>query len=131
MKLKIVTPTRIVFEDTEIDAVYAQTADGEVGILPRHIPLVAPLNICALRYTKDNQTQTVAIMGGLLRTNGNEVSVLSDAAELAAEIDVVRAKHAKERAEARLKQTTDGIDLRRAEMALARSLARLKVVKAL
>lgn len=128
MKLKIVTPTRTVLEEN-VEAVYAKTLDGEVGILPKHVPLVSPLDIGILRYVKEGQKEPVAVMGGLLRTNGEEISVLSTTAELAAEIDVARAQQAKERAEARLREKTAGLDMGRAETALARSLARLKATQ--
>lgn len=128
MKLKIVTPERIVFEET-VDSVFAETTDGEVGILPKHIPLVAPLAISVLRYVKNGQKQPVTVMGGLLRTNGEEISVLCNAAELAGEIDKARAEQAKVRAEARLREKTTEVNVTRAESALARSITRLKATQ--
>jgi F-type H+-transporting ATPase subunit epsilon len=127
MKIRIITPERVVFEDENVEAVYVRTTDGEVGILPRHIPMVASLGIGELRYVKEGRKESVAVMGGMVRTNGQEVSVLSDAAEQAEEIDAVRAREARERAEARLREKTDEVDVERARLALARSLARLKV----
>jgi F-type H+-transporting ATPase subunit epsilon len=129
MHLKVVTPDRIIIDEDEITEVYAKTTDGEVGILPKHVPLVTPLEISVLRYVQNGQKQTVAVMGGLLTTNGQEVSVLSDTAEKATEIDGVRAKQAKERAEARLRQKTDDIDQERAQKAFLRSLTRLKAAQ--
>lgn len=126
MKLKVITPERVVYEDTDIDEVYALTTDGEVGILPQHVPMVAPLGIGLLRFVKAGKKEPIAVMGGILRTNGKEVSILSEAAELASEIDEVRAKHAQERAEARLRQQTTELDVHRAQAALNRSLIRLK-----
>lgn len=126
MKLKIVTPERIVFEENDVEAVFAKTSDGEVGILPKHIPMVAPLAVDVLRYVKAGKKEPVAVMGGLLRTNGDEISILSDAAELAKEIDVARAEQAQVRAEERLRQKSADVDVRRAEASLSRSLARLK-----
>lgn len=130
MKLKVVTPERIVFEDPDVEAVYANTVDGEVGILPKHVPLVTPLAIGVLRYVKAGQKEPIAVMGGLLRTNGKEVTILCEAAERADEIDALRAQHAKERAEARLKQQTNDVDVKRAKTALMRSVTRLKLASA-
>lgn len=126
MKLTVVTPEKTVLEVDNIDAVFVNSVDGEVGILPRHVPLVTPLTNGVLRYEVGGKKQPVAVMSGLLQTNGQDVTVLSVSAEPVSEIDVARAKSAKERAEARLKAKEDGVDLDRAQAALARSLARLR-----
>ncbi len=60
MKFRIVTPERVVLEDT-VDAVYADTEAGEVGILPKHVPLVAPLKISVLRYEKSGQKKNPSL----------------------------------------------------------------------
>lgn len=124
--LKILTPERTVL-DTAVDALYARMPDGEFGVLKGHIPLVAPLEIAELRYVQQGQTFPVAVMGGVLQTDGDTITVLCDNAELGSEIDAVRAQHAKERAEARLRENSEEIDFHRAQLALARSLVRLKV----
>lgn len=126
MKLKIVTPTRTVLDD-EVEAVYARTSDGEFGVLPHHQPLVAPLEICILHYTQKGQDHRVAVMGGIFSTDGETTTVLSDNAELATEVDAARAHHAKERAEARLREKEASVDVKRAELSLARALVRLKL----
>lgn len=129
MKFKIVTPERVVYEADDVQAVYANTIDGEVGILPKHIPMVTPLSVGVLRYVKDNQKVPVAVMGGLLRTNGQDVTILADTAELASEIDVARAEQAKTRAENRLKEQNAELDADRANAALKRSMARIKTTQ--
>lgn len=125
MKLKIVTPERVVL-DEDVDAVNAHAADGRLGILPRHVPLVTPLNVSVLEYAKNGETHPVAVMGGMLSTNGDEVTILSNAAELTGEIDRLRAEQARNRAEARLKERLEDVDTARAERALARAMTRLK-----
>ncbi len=124
MKLKIVTPERVVLE-ADVEAVYGKTVDGEVGILPRHIPLIAPLDIGVMNYVKEGKKQPLAVMGGMLKTDGKEVLVLSDAAELGDEVDTARAQQAKERAEARLRQVGEEVDTLRAQHSLSRALVRL------
>jgi F-type H+-transporting ATPase subunit epsilon len=126
MKLKIVTPERTVVEE-EVEAVYGNTVDGMVGILKGHVPLVTPLEIGVMSYQQNGQKKPLAIMGGLMSTDGESVTVLSDAAELSTEIDAVRAQHAKDRAEARLRQQAENVDVARAQEALARALVRLRV----
>jgi F-type H+-transporting ATPase subunit epsilon len=129
MKLTIVTPERQVLTE-EVEAVYAAAVDGEFGVLPKHIPMVTPLKIGVLNYVKNGTKHPVAVMGGMFRTDGKEVIVLSDAAEKGTEIDRVRAEQAKERAERRLQQKNENVDHARAEKAFARALARLKIAGA-
>jgi F-type H+-transporting ATPase subunit epsilon len=129
MQLTITTPEKIVL-DTTVTAVNAQAIDGWFGILPKHIPMITPLKISALRYKAPEGVEiTVAVMGGLLQTDGATITVLCDMAETRADIDVLRAKQAKTRAEERLAQALNdkGVNLDRAQLALARSLARLAV----
>jgi F-type H+-transporting ATPase subunit epsilon len=126
MKLKIVTPERMVVEE-EVDAVYGKTIDGMIGILPKHVPLVTPLEIGVMSFVKNGQKKPLAVMGGLLSTDGDSVTVLSDAAELSNEIDAVRAQHAKERAEAELHKLSDRHDIAVAQQALSRALVRLSL----
>lgn len=126
MLLKIVTPERIVVE-TEVDAFYGKTVEGMIGILPKHIPLVTPLEVGVMSYAKNGQKYPLAVMGGLLRTDGASITVLSDAAEPSNEIDAIRAKQAKERAEADLRKLTDKHDIAVAQQSLTRALTRLKL----
>lgn len=126
MRLKIVTPERIVLEE-EVEAVYAKAVDGEIGILPKHIPMITPLEIGSLSYIKSGQKEPAVIMGGLLSTDGFNVTVLSEASELKGDVDKVRAEQAKERAESRLREKAENLDTERAQRSLARALARLKI----
>lgn len=127
MKLTIVTPERLVVEEDGVEAVYAKAAEGQIGILPKHIPLVTPLEIGVFHYLKDGQKQPLAVMGGLLRTDGDTVVIMSDAAEKSSDIDAARAQSAKQRAEARLREKNHNVDIARAQRALARSTVRLMV----
>lgn len=125
MKLKIVTPERVVIEEDGVEAVYGKSTDGQIGILPKHVPLVTPLDIGVLHYVKAGQKQPLAVMGGLLRTDGDSVVVMSDAAEKSSDIDSARAQSAQQRAEALLNEKNDKVDIQRAQRALARSAVRL------
>lgn len=128
MQLKIVTPNRTVVDEA-VDSVTALSTDGEFGVLSNHIPLVTPLEIGVLQYSQNGQTKKVAVMGGIFSTDGKVSTVLSDAAELVDEVDAVRAQHAKERAEARLREKSASVDVKRAELSLHRALVRLKLTK--
>jgi F-type H+-transporting ATPase subunit epsilon len=126
MQLTITTPEKMVL-DIAITSVKAQAVDGWLGILSRHIPMVTPLKISALRYNAGGVETTVAVMGGLLQTDGITVTILCDRAETKTDIDVLRAQHAKTRAEERLAQVSNiqGVNIDRAQLALARAMARL------
>jgi F-type H+-transporting ATPase subunit epsilon len=126
--LKIITPERVVLEQS-VDEVTAKAIDGEFAVLPNHEPLVSALGIDVLRYKSNGTESFVSIIGGLLEVNNNEVTVLSDAAELDTEIDMARAHQAKERAEAEKMQRTDKLDVQLSEMALSRAVARLRAAE--
>ena len=126
VKVSIVTPDGPVHE-SDVEMVSAKAQSGELGILPGHIPMVAPLQIGAVRLKSGNDTKLVAVSGGFLEVRPDQVTILAQAAETAENIDVARAKEAKERAERRLGNKQDDIDFRRAELALRRAVNRIEV----
>lgn len=125
LMLRIITPDRVVLEE-EVDEVVARAIDGELTILPNHEPLLTALGIDVMRFKKDNHDQSAAVMGGVMEVNNNEVTVLSDLAELDHEIDEVAAHQDKARFEAEKMQKMDKLDVHLTELALAKSFARLK-----
>lgn len=127
LTVSVVTPDGTVLED-DYEMVSCKAETGELGILPGHIPLVAPLTISALRLKKDNDEDLVAISGGFIEVRPDKVTILSPSAEKAETIDVDRALAAKERAERRLAEQKD-IDKVRAEASLQRALNRLEIAR--
>ena len=125
MKLKIITHERIVF-DNEIEELVVQTKGGQLGILKDHIPITTSLDIGVTKAKIGDKYKYFATMGGVLQFQDNIATILTDVCEDSCDIDVARAKSAKERAEARLADTQAKINSERAQAALARSLARLK-----
>jgi F-type H+-transporting ATPase subunit epsilon len=126
--LEIVTPERKVVSE-EVDIVVAPGELGEFGALVRHVPFLTKLKIGELRFKKDGVERYVAIMGGYAEVLPDKVTILSPAAEEASDIDVMRARAAKERAERRLREAKDRLEFARAQAALQRALARLKVAE--
>ncbi|WP_438447490.1 F0F1 ATP synthase subunit epsilon [Gorillibacterium sp. sgz5001074] len=126
--LEIVTPERKVYEQ-EVNMIIARGVDGELGILPNHIPFVTPLKIAPLDAKKGNGKDTIAVSGGFMEVRKDKVVILAESAELPEEIDVDRAKAAQDRAEKRLQAKRDDIDYRRAEMALQRAMNRIRVAQ--
>lgn len=130
LRLEIVTPDRVVLE-ANVDYVGAPGVDGEFGVLPGHIPLLSALAIGELYYRQGQDTRWVFVAGGFAEVADDRMSILAEAAELAPDIDVERAKKAMERARARLEarqQPQQDVDEARAQAALQRALGRLRVV---
>jgi F-type H+-transporting ATPase subunit epsilon len=129
LRFELVTPERIVFSDDEVDMVIAPGADGELGILPNHAPLLAALGIGELRLKKGTGEESFAVHGGFLEVLANKVIVMASVAERATEIDMARAEEARSRAEERFRERPDGVDMARLQAALRRSRVRLKVAR--
>ncbi|MFP3866915.1 MAG: F0F1 ATP synthase subunit epsilon [Desulfobacteraceae bacterium] len=125
--LEVVTPDRKVVSE-EVDIVVAPGVEGQFGVLVNHIPFLSALEVGEMYYRKGGQTQFLFLSGGFAEVTGQKVTILADSAERGQEIDVERARRARERAERRLAMgRTAEIDWARAEAALRRSIIRMKV----
>ncbi len=129
LRVDIVTAERLVYSEEGVDGIIVPGVEGELGVLPRHAPLLTMIQPGVLRIVKGGDEVEMAITGGFIEVRGNRVTVLADAAERAEEIDVVRAEEARRRAQRLLVERTAEMDLSRAEAALARALIRLKVAE--
>ncbi len=129
LKLEIVTPERRVI-DTEADSVTVPTASGEAGILANHAPLISALKPGILAYAVKGKTEELAISTGFVEVSDNQVSILTDVAESAEEVDAAQAKADREEAEKELAANAtaeaeanaairDRIDLANARISLA------------
>lgn len=128
IKFEIVTIERVVYSD-EVDVVVAPGTEGQLAILPSHVPLMTTLQPGELMVRKDGEESYMFVSGGFLEVMANKVTILADTAERADEIDAARAEEAKKRAEQRLESKPPDLDSARAEAALRRSMARLKVAE--
>ncbi|MBM3821249.1 MAG: F0F1 ATP synthase subunit epsilon [Acidimicrobiia bacterium] len=124
--LEVVTPDRAVVRE-EVDEVQLPGAEGYLGVLPGHAPLLATLTVGELWYRIGQQRQYLAIAGGFVEVLPERVTVLAQTAERAQEIDVARAEAARTRAEERLRQASSDTDFARARTALAKASMRLQV----
>lgn len=130
LKVDIVSGERRVYSADDVDIVVAPGAEGQLGILPHHIPLLTTLAVGELKIRKGEAEEYFAIHGGFMEVRRNEVTVLADTAERAEEIDVARAEAAQERAERLLKEGPPReIDRAALEGALRRSRIRLEVAR--
>jgi F-type H+-transporting ATPase subunit epsilon len=131
IQLEVVTPERQVLS-TEVDEVSAPGALGYFGVLPGHAPFLTTLGVGELGYRSGNQWEYLSITWGYAEVLPNKVTVLSETAEMAEEIDIERAERAKRRAEERLREwstTAADIDFERASVALQRAFIRLQVAQ--
>jgi F-type H+-transporting ATPase subunit epsilon len=126
--LEIITSERIVLEE-DVEIVVVPGTMGELGILPRHAPLLTGLNPGELHYRKDGELVVMAITGGFMEVLPHKVTILADAAERADEIDLARAEAARERALARMTDKTTAVDSARARASFMRASVRLKVAQ--
>ena len=127
-QLEILTPDKKAFSGL-VTYVKASGVEGYFAILVNHAPMLSALRIGELEIEADNKRQFFATSGGFLEVLNNHVSILAETAEPADSIDVARAEAAKKRAEERMKLKATEIDFDRAQLALFRSLNRLKISK--
>jgi F-type H+-transporting ATPase subunit epsilon len=131
IKLEVVTPKGAIVSE-EVDIVTAPGFAGEFGVLANHAPFLSTIKIGTLRYKKDSTEQELMVSGGFCEVSNNKITFLVESAERGHDIDADRALQAKERAEKRLLQAREQqakIDRTRAEAALQRALARLRIAQ--
>ncbi|HKL13100.1 MAG TPA: F0F1 ATP synthase subunit epsilon [Halanaerobiales bacterium] len=126
--LEIITPKETVYKE-EVDGVEAPAVDGLIGILPRHAPLITALKTGVIRAKIDNKERFISVSEGIMDVKPDQVNIVARTAELPEEIDLERAKKAKERAQERLEEESSKIDHYRAEGALERAIARIKAAE--
>jgi F-type H+-transporting ATPase subunit epsilon len=126
LNFEIITPEKLLVQE-EADMVEATGELGEFGILPGHIKFLTTIGIGEVRYIKGGKTKHIAVSGGFGEVIEDKVTFLVETAEFAEEIDLDRAKQAKERAESVLKDmpADKADDFRMHEMALQRAIARI------
>lgn len=127
LRLEVVTPDHELVHE-EVEAVELRAKKGYIGVLPGHAPLLTELGVGELRYKHAGRTERLAIIHGYAEVLPNRVIVLAEVGERAEEIDLERARAARERAQKRLGQPGGpGIDWTRAAAALERAALRLEV----
>jgi len=126
LHLEIISPDRI-FLDEEVETAVVRTATGDVGLLNDHLPMVTPLAVGRLKVVVDGKHREAACAGGIVKIRGHHALVITEAAEWIEEIDVERARKARERAENRLQSKENEVDLHRAKIALTKALNRIKL----
>lgn len=126
LKLEIVTPEAKVFSD-DVDMVTLTGSEGEMGILPQHMPLMTRLVAGEMIVNKGKETIFLAVGDGFVQVTGNRVSILTDMAINAENIDEALAEEARQRAEARLVEKVGDEEAAHIHAALAHATTQLKV----
>lgn len=124
--LKVMCPDRTFFEG-EADMVEMNTTEGYIGVYPGHIPIATVVAPGILVIHNDGELKRAALHSGFARISPDNIMILAEVAEWPDEIDLNRAEEARVRAERRLSGTESGIDIKRAEAALKRSLTRISI----
>ena len=126
LQLQIVSADRSLVNE-QVDEVQIPGADGYLGVLPGHTPLLATWQVGTLWYRQGQEKHYLAIAFGFAEVQPDQVTILAQIAEKPDEIDLARAEAAKQRAEERLAKPTTDMDFERARIALLKSLIRLQV----
>jgi F-type H+-transporting ATPase subunit epsilon len=128
LTLEIVTPEARVYSDT-IDSVVIPTVEGEIGVLPGHIPLLAQVGYGELRVTKGGATQLLAVGGGFAQISADKISILAESAINEEKIDEHAVEAAMKRAEEALKgqDSLDPAEIERLESFVRSSVVQLDI----
>lgn len=126
-QLEVISPERV-FYTGEVEMVELTTTEGDIGIYADHIPLTTIVAPGVMTITESgDELKEAAVLEGFMEITPEKVTVLAQSCEWPDEIDVNRAKEARERAERRLKSSDTNINMARADLALRKSLIRLKL----
>jgi F-type H+-transporting ATPase subunit epsilon len=126
LTLQIVSADRSLVNE-QVDEVQIPGADGYLGVLPGHTPLLTTLDVGTLWYRQGAEKTYLAIAFGFAEVQPDRVTILAQTAEAAEEIDLARAEAAKTRAEDRLSKPVRDMDFERARIAMLKALVRLQV----
>jgi len=129
MHVDIVSAEAEIFSGT-VTQVFAPAEMGEVGIMPRHAPLISKLKPGEIRvFDQDGEEHSFFVNGGILEVQPHVVTILSDTAMRAADIDEAAALEAKARAEAAMSEKKSDLDYARAKAELVEAIAQIETIK--
>ena len=126
LKLEIVTPAATVYSE-DVQMVTLPAVDGQIGIFPRHVPVLTRIVPGEIIVRKNGENDFLAVGEGLVEITGDRVAIVTDMAVAAKDIDEARAEEARQRAAARLRDKISDGEVATVNASLARSLAQLRV----
>lgn len=126
--LRVITPDRVFFEG-DVDMVEFNTTEGEIGVLPGHIPLTVIIKPGILLFQDGEEEKEAALHSGFAEILPDSITILAEIIEWPEEIDEQRAEDALHRAQERIASHKPETDMVRAQAALMRAMARIEVLK--
>ena len=126
IRLEIITPDGVAYLE-EVDMVTLPAVEGQIGILPMHVPLMTQMVPGEMIVRKSGEERSLAVGEGFVAITNDHVAILTDLAVAAENIDEAKAEEARRRAEARLHEKLSAEEVAWVNAALARSLAQLRV----
>jgi F-type H+-transporting ATPase subunit epsilon len=126
LKLEIITPAATVFSE-DVEMVTLPAVEGEIGILPEHVPLMTQMVPGEMVVRQNSKDRFLAVGEGFVEITGDHVTILTDLAISAENIDEAMAEEARQRAQARLREKLSDEEVANVNAALARSLAEIRV----
>ena len=129
LQLNLITPQKQLLNAVAVDFVALPALEGELGVLPGHIPMIVQLGYGSLRYKQDGKEEEFAVLGGFAEILHESVNVFAEGAGLADEIDEEEEKQKIKRAKESLSKKDADIDFELAEIEIKQALTRMKVKK--
>ncbi len=130
LKVEIISPERLFYEG-EVEFIELSTSEGDIGVYRNHIPMTNVLVPGVVKMHEGENIKEAAVHSGFVVIMPEKITIMAEIAEWPEEIDINRAREAMLRAERRLSTSGHNINKERAELALKRSIARLKLTKSL
>ena len=128
LKLEIVTPAAVIYSE-DVHMVTLPAADGQIGVYPHHIPLMTRIEPGEIIVRKNGNEEFLAVGEGLVEVTADRISIVTDMAVKAKDIDEAKAEEARQRAAARLREKVSDEEVATVNASLARALAQLNVKK--
>lgn len=129
MQLTLATPERKLYENTEILKLVVPTMQGEITVLPQHVPLMSSLSRGEMQVQlADKQIEAVFVSGGVIQVVDNFINILANVAEKAHEIDEAATEEAIRRAQLQAQEKVENVDMADIQAKLANDIARLKLI---
>ena len=129
LQLNLITPQKQLLNAVDVDFVALPALEGELGVLPGHIPMIVQLGYGSLRYKQDGKEEEFAVLGGFAEILHESVNVFAESAGLAGEINEEEEKQKIKRAKESLSKKDADIDFELAEIEIKQALTRMKVKK--
>lgn len=129
LNLSLITPQKQLIDALPVQSVVLPALEGEMGVLPGHMPMIVQLGFGSLRYKQDGKEEEFAVLGGFAEVLRGAVNVFAEGADLAGEINEEEEKQKIKRAKESLSRKDADIDFELAELEIKQAIARMKVKK--